>query len=310
MSETIRLYYSRQKRLLYTFGMIALGVVVAGFWNYHLVDGFGRDFVAGQALGDTAALAGSFGEKGSGFGFLFAAIAGLAATFTACNCVAFAMLPGLACSTDGRASRRTALKSLVAFVVPVVGIGAVYGIFIGLLGPEGIEAFNQRAVRMAQAQSVFTLIGVVMLGWGAVEMGFARRWTESISDEWSILFSRPSTRAAMLGVLVGAFAVGRPFPVFREFLTYAATAQSPLYGAGVMMVHGLGQILVMLLLFLLLVWLAGDRLIRWSQRAPHQAELMTGMALIAGGSYFVFYWGLAFLYDIGRWGFKLGWYGG
>jgi hypothetical protein len=32
------------------------------------------------------------------------------------------------------------------------------------------------------------------------------------------------------------------------------------------------------------------------------------LALLGGGSYFVFYWGIAFIYDIGRWGFKLGWY--
>src|SRR3546814_17745329 len=62
---------------------------------------------------DTESLAGSYSERGAGFGFVFAIIAGLAATFTACNCVVFAMLPGLACATENVGSpRRLAIKAI------------------------------------------------------------------------------------------------------------------------------------------------------------------------------------------------------
>jgi hypothetical protein len=54
--------YQTTRRLVLGFAVIALGIVIAGFWNYHLVDGFGRDFVAGRAIGDTGALAGSYVE--------------------------------------------------------------------------------------------------------------------------------------------------------------------------------------------------------------------------------------------------------
>lgn len=96
--------------------------------------------------------------------------------------------------------------------------------------------------------------------------------------------------------------------MFREFLIYAATAESPVYGAAVMMIHGLGQIAVLLGLFFLLIWIAGSRMMRWTSEKPHKPRMMIAMALLGGGAYFVFYWGIAFLYDVGRWGFKLGWY--
>src|SRR5690554_6489402 len=130
--------YQPAKRFFLGFAVVATAVIIAGFWNYHLVDGFGRDVIAGRTIGDTNLLAGSFGERGGTFGFIFAAVAGLAATFTACNCVAFAMIPGLACTSDNTDIRTTAIRTLIAFVTPVVLIGAMYGIFIGFLGPEGV----------------------------------------------------------------------------------------------------------------------------------------------------------------------------
>src|SRR5690606_31113098 len=89
--------YATSRRVLYGQAVIIGAVFIAGFGNYHLGDGFGRHVVAGKMIGDTSELAGGYVQYGTGFGFLFAIVAGLAATFTACNCFAFAMIPGLAC---------------------------------------------------------------------------------------------------------------------------------------------------------------------------------------------------------------------
>ncbi|QXD15031.1 hypothetical protein GQ464_016735 [Rhodocaloribacter litoris] len=294
--------------LRWTLVTIAAAVVIAGFWNYHVVDGFGRDVVAGRTIGDTSRLAQGYDAYGAGFGFLFAAIAGLAATFTACNCVVFAMLPGLICSTDRKRQGARPWRALGAFVAGVLVVCAAYGLYVGTLGAEGVAAYNERGARLAQAQTVFTTIGLVMLVWGIVELGFAGALVERVALPVRAFFGTTTAKAGIIGTLVGLFAVGRPFPVFREFLTYAASAESPLYGAGVMMVQGLGQIAVMAVLFAVMVWLGGRRLVRWAAEKPHQPVLLSGLALVAGGTFFVFYWGLAFALDIGRWGFKLGWY--
>jgi cytochrome c biogenesis protein CcdA len=300
--------YSVNRRIGYTLLAMLAAVLIAGFWNYHLVDGFGKDIVAGNTIGDTSELAGDYGTKGSSFGFIFAAIAGLAATFTACNCVVFAMIPGLACSVDQKSGKNAAWKAFRTFVYGVLVITGFYGIFVGFLGAEGIEALNERPVRIAQAQAIFTLLGTIMLIWGLFEMGFLDRIKKNLSEITRSFLSQTTTKALLLGILVGFFAVGRPFPVFREFLVYAASANSPLYGAGVMMIQGLGQIAVMALLFMLVIWLAGDKIGAAAQSKPHKFRMISSIALIAGGTYFIYYWGLAFIFDIGRWGFKLGWY--
>jgi sulfite exporter TauE/SafE len=303
-----QLKYSLRCRIGYTLLAVLAAVLIAGFWNYHLVDGFGKEIVAGNTIGDTSQLADDYGTKGTSFGFIFAAIAGLAATFTACNCVVFAMIPGLACSVDQKSGKNAAWKAFGAFVSGVLVITGFYGVFVGFLGAEGIEALNERPVRIAQAQAVFTLLGTIMLIWGLFEMGFLDRIKKHLSDTTRAFLSQITTKALLLGVLVGFFAVGRPFPVFREFLVYAASANSPLYGAGVMMIQGLGQIAVMALLFGLVVWLAGEKIGSAAQSKPYKFRMISSIALITGGTYFIYYWGLAFIFDIGGWGFKLGWY--
>lgn len=305
-----RRVYDSTRLFLYVLGAVVLGVLIAGFWNYHLVDGFGKDVIAGATIGETSELAGSYSSHGAAFGFLFAAVAGAAATFTACNCVVFALLPGLACSVEEQKSSASAMSVAGWFTAGVLAICGLYGLVIGFLGPSGVEVLNSDSVRLTQAQTVFTSLGVIMLGWGLLELGLAGSLTRRLSEKTKAFFGRPTTKAGLLGVMVGLFAVGRPYPVFRQFLSYAAEAGNPLYGAGVMMVQGAGQIFLMILLFALLVWVAGRRLGQWAQEKPHQSRLVSGVALLVGGTFFVYYWGLSLTFDIGFWGYRLGWYAG
>ena len=305
-----RQVYDTTRLLLYVAGAVVLGVLIAGFWNYHLVDGFGKDVIAGTMIGDTAELAGAYASHGSAFGFLFAAVAGLAATFTACNCVVFAMIPGLACSVEDKQSSVRPARVAGMFIAGVLSVCGLYGLAIGALGPDGVEALNARSARLVQARAVFTFLGVCMLGWSLIELGLAGGITRRFSARTRAFFARPTTKAGLMGGMVGLFAVGRPYPVFRQFLTYAAEAGNPLYGAAVMMVQGGGQILLMILLFALLAWGAGRQLGHWAQRKPYQSRLISGLALLVGGTFFVYYWGLSLTFDIGFWGYRLGWYAG
>ena len=308
-SEPLGAHYSRGQRLTYLVTAVGAGVVIAGFWNFRLVDEFGSQVVAANTIGDYRGMARQFAALGAGFGFVFAAVAGLAATFTACNCVAFAMIPGLVCAPDPRAGRAAALRSLSAMLLAVVAVSAVYGAFVGWLGPAGAAAINLREVRFAQAGVVFSVLGLMMLAWAAIDLGFFRRAIGRMSPVTRAFFSQSSTKAALMGAMIGAFAIGRPYPVFREFLLYAAQVQQPLYGAAVMAVQGLGQIAVMIAVFAAILALGQARIRGWVTRAPHQPALVSAIALAAGGAYFLFYWGIARMWpSLGRWGFQLGWY--
>ena len=298
-----------RNRLILALCALAFGVLIAGFWNFHWADGFGREIVAGQTIGDTERLSGSYSERGAGFGFVFAIIAGLAATFTACNCVVFAMLPGLACATEKAGSpRRLAIKAIGVFSLFVLLVCFIYGMYVGSLGPERVDAFNTRETRLFQAQVTFTLLGVVLLLWGAISFGFLDGVLRHLPPKLMHFAAAPLTKAGLMGLLVGLFAIGRPFPVFRDFLTYAAASKSPLYGGAVMTLQGVGQIMVMVLLFLVLIVPFSKRLANWSARHPGRLEQFSSAMLVAGGAYFVFYWGIAFAYNVGNWGFKLNWY--
>jgi sulfite exporter TauE/SafE len=297
------------RRVGYLLSAAAIGVVVAGFWNFRLVDGFGADIVAANTIGGYQGKAAEFSTLGAGFGFLFAMVAGLAATFTACNCVVFAMIPGLSCAQDASSRRSAALQSLAVMLVFVVLVSAIYGAFVGWLGPEGVDAINQRSVRFAQAGIVFSVLGVAMLAWGVIEFGLVDSLTSRCSPVTRAFFAQPTTKAALMGLLVGAFAIGRPYPVFREFLMYTAQVRRPSYGAAVMALQGVGQIAVMVVVFLVIQALFRDRLGAWVRNRPSQPALVSAFALTAGGAYFLFYWGIARAWPfLGRWGFQLGWY--
>lgn len=297
--------YPVAKRGAFALAALVGGVLVAGFWNYKLVDGFGRGVVAANTIGNPDSLAKTFASNGMLFGVVFAAVAGLAATFTACNCVVFALLPGLACSSDGASPRRLALKVLGRFTFGVLLVGILYGLYVGSLG-AGVTTFN--AQRLPQAELVFTTLGTLMIVWAVIAFGFVHAITDRVPTRLSAWISSTLTRATIMGLMVGSFAVGRPYPVFRDLLTYAATSHNSYYGALVMAVQGVGQTALMLALFLLLIWLFGERLARWVTEKPNQPRLITAVALMAGGSYFVFYWGIALVFDLGSWGFRLGLY--
>lgn len=298
--------YAFNKRLMWVFVAIAIGILIAGFWNYKLIDGIGRDWIAEPLMGDPESV--TFKDKGTLFGLVFAAAVGLAASFTACNCVVFAMLPSLACSTDRETTRKKALKTLGVFAIGVLTVCAAYGIYVISLGEEGVRAFNERGIRISQAQTTFTWIGVFLLAWGMLSFGFFNRITTLIHSRVLSLLQSPYTKALLMGLMSGFFTVGRPYPIFRSFLLYASESGNIWFGSLVMMVQGLGQIAVMVLFYVLIIGFFGKRLNRWVQMKPHQPVLISSFALLVGGAFFIYYWGFSFWYDIGQWGFKLGWY--
>ncbi|MDH3532882.1 MAG: hypothetical protein OEO82_08125, partial [Gammaproteobacteria bacterium] len=68
--ETFYTAYPLGKRLLYVCGMIIVAVLIAGFWHRGLVDGFGREIVAGKTIGNTGDLSDQYAMHGGGFGLV------------------------------------------------------------------------------------------------------------------------------------------------------------------------------------------------------------------------------------------------
>ena len=287
-------------------GGAALGMLVAGFWNVRAVDGLGLAMFVTPVIGPFEGKATEFAAHGYLYGLLFGVLAGFAATFTASNLASFALLPILWLS-NARAASPVSLARLLLVTACGVGlIGLAYGAFYGRLGVDGAAAFHAGPIRSAQSFTVFGAVGLAMLGWAVIEAGLARDQSSSIRAA----LARPHVAAAVVGVAIGLFSIGRPLAVFREALRYTAQPGLVAYAAFIGTCAALATLAGGALVLTVAARLAGPRLTARTIRRPRAAQMAAAGSLAAGGSFLIFYWCITRVWPaMGRWGFALGWYG-
>lgn len=205
------------------------GFALTVLWSAPFVD-----TVVGGAVTDTllGPDAGTSAGAGVTAGLLFAFVSGLAGTITACNIAAFAAVAPVIRTGAGRwGAAKQALKPLGWLGSGMVGVAAVYGVVVGLIGtnmPQFSTVPVQPGIvspRLGQAMVVFGVVGVVMLIMGLAALGL-------VPDPFGRISQRhPNAQVVIMGVLIGAFLIGRPFPLFRELFRDAAERGDPLYGA-------------------------------------------------------------------------------
>ncbi|WP_158885824.1 hypothetical protein [Amycolatopsis anabasis] len=294
-------YPSRRARL------IALSVL-AGFaltvlWSARFVDRVIGDNVANTLLGHDAR---ETPISGAWAGALFAFVTGLAGSFTACNVAAFgAVAPLVGEQAPGRRRLGQTLKPVGWIAVGTLAVSAAYGVLVALVGTRmpqfattpGGGGLSPRGI---QSMVVFGVIGLAFLALGLISTGVLRT---------PATFRRhPNAPLVLLGALIGGFLIGRPYPLFRIMFRDAAESHNVFYGAGAFLLQSAGNIALMVVLFLLLTYVAGDRLRRWFARGPARVATVTGSALLVGGTFTLFYWVLRSLGRAGIiWYPAIGW---
>lgn len=290
---------SRLRTLILAAAAALFGLALAICWNYEIADTVIGANIARTIMGQDAKAMALSGE--TLVGILFAFASGMAATFTACNCVVFScVIPMVA---EQQSSRTSILRLVGWMVLGVVVVTACYGALGVLLG-GGLPILSAQTlpfgsrggfpVRLAQSSLVFVLLGAVLVWWGLCQLGLAR------SPLPAQLSQRPWFTPLALGILIGGFSVGRPFPLFRKTFEYAIATGDPLFSAGAMVLQGLGNIAVMLVALLLTLLLA-RRAAPWLRERADLLRRVAGASLIIGGVFFLMYWGvrLPSLYGIG-----------
>ncbi|OPG04230.1 hypothetical protein [Microbispora sp. GKU 823] len=276
----------RRRGLIVLLSVLA-GALVAALWSFRLVDSVIGDNVANTLLGYDAKHTAIGGLVA---GTVFAFVSGLAGTFTACNIAVFGAIAPMADSADGGAGRlRTALRPLSRLALGMVVVSAVYGAAGALLGdrlPQLSTAQTASGLppRLVQASVVFGLIGLafVYLGLAALRI---------VPDPFARLAGRfPHARLVVVGGLIGGFLVGRPFPLFHKLFEYAAQTRNPFYGAGVFVLQSLGNITIMALLFVVLVYAGRGRFTRWLTASPARVATVTAVAFLVVGAFTFLYW--------------------
>ncbi|GCE15782.1 hypothetical protein [Tengunoibacter tsumagoiensis] len=278
---------------------VVIGLAIAVFWSPVIADDTIGLNIANTLVGTTATKV----DLGNMlFSLAFAVVAGLATTFTACNCVVFSCIAPLTNETEK--NRLGKGRLLLWMSLGVVGITAIYGLLGALLGKQmpslstgtiHLAIGANVPIRLLQSATVFVLLGLVFLLWGIFALGIAKnplqRWTQQ----------RPWAVPLFLGIIVGFFTVGRPYALFHKLFLYASSTGNILLAALLVALQGLANIALMALIFVVLTY--GGHVERWLQANPLRARVLTGISMIGGGTFLIIYWGVRLPANFG-----IGWF--
>jgi hypothetical protein len=193
----------------------------------------------------------------------FAFVSGLTGTFTACNVAGLSAIAPL--SAGGQPSLMSALRSLGWLALGTSLSPALLGRF---------------PIRLIQSLVVFGILGLVLFVMGLAALGVIR-----LSARGHTIGRYASVRLLLIGGLIGAFLIGRPFPLFVKMFQYAAASHNPALGALVFVLHGLGNIALLALVFMAVAVVGRGRLLRWFAARPDRLARFNGIALLAAGTF-------------------------
>ncbi|MEV7780111.1 hypothetical protein [Kitasatospora sp. NPDC088351] len=286
----------RPGRLGLTLGLSVLGgLFIAYAWNSELVD---REIGFNTATALLGHDAHGTPIAGIASGVLFAFVTGLAGSFTACNIAVFgAVGPLVGQERTRRARLLQTVRPLLWIGAGLVPVSAAYGALVGLAGthlPQFATApTSGLSPRAAQSMTTYGLIGLAMVVLGLAAAGVVRDPLAALSRRF------PNAPLVLIGVLVGGFLIGRPYPLFRDLFRHAANTHNPFYGAGAFVLQSIGNIVVMGLLFVLLSVTLGDRLRGWLAARPARASALTAAAFLVAGVFTIVYWDIRILGRLG-----------
>jgi hypothetical protein len=258
------------------------GLALAVAWSATLVDDSIGFNVTNGVLG-----AGTSAKPltSTGTGVLFALVTGVAGSFTACNVAGLCAIAPLSASRRGGQDTLKPLGWLAVGACTVAGVYGAVGALIGTSLPQlSADTVGRYPVRILQSTVVFGLIGLVMIVLGLAALGLIR-------DPLARLSARHArARVVIVGGLIGAFLVGRPYPLFFKLFKEAASTGDPAYGALVFVLQSLGNIAIMALIFLTISTAFHGLIPRWLSAKPGRATAFTAMAFLAAGVFLVSYW--------------------
>jgi len=284
------------RRVLWLFGSVALGITFAVVWSPTFVDQTIGENGATTILGYSVT-ATPIGSVLMAIGFAF--VSGLTGTFTACNVAGLSAIAPL--STGRQPSLISALRSLGWLALGAVVVAGLYGAIGALIGPSipqlSHALLGTFPIRLIQSMVVFGILGLVLFAMGLAALGVIRFFGPQPDGRYA------SVRLVLIGGLIGAFLIGRPFPLFVKIFQYAAASHNPGLGALVFVLQALGNIALLAVVFLAVSVAARGRLLRWLAARPDRLARFNGIALLAAGTFLIAYWcvRLPAAFGIGWW---------
>ncbi|RVX39788.1 hypothetical protein EDD27_2161 [Nonomuraea polychroma] len=280
----------RRRWLVVTLSVVA-GFLLTVVWSAHFVDQTIGHTVADGLLGHDA---NEVPIAGVSAGLIFAFVTGLAGTFTACNIAAFgALAPLLSDQRTMRGRLAAALRPLAHLAAGMVVVSALYGAVVAIVGTSMPQFSTATATgltpRSVQSMVTFGIIGIVMIYLGLAALGIVRDPLARVSRRY------PHARMALMGALIGAFLIGRPYGLFRQLFRDAAESHNVLYGVFAFVLQSIGNIIIISTLFLGMALLPGGKMNRWMTAKPGRMAVVMGAAFIVAGVFTLLYWDVRLL---------------
>lgn len=263
----------------------AAGLLLAILWSFTLVDSVIGGNVASALMGEDVE---HLTISSLASGTVFAIVSGLAATFTACNAAAvaaFAPMNELGSRTRQGSRVRGLLAPIGWLTAGMTLVAGSYGFFGVVFSDHLPQLSTQSSIggvpdRLLQASIVFGIIGLALTWIGLGSLGI-------VKDGFR---GRPTLRVVALGALIGAFLVGRPYPLFNKLFRWAAEEGQPLLGAGIFILQSLGNIALMVVMYALIFYLSRGRAAAWLTSNAQRSQAISGVLLIALGVFTFVYW--------------------
>lgn len=261
---------------------LAAGTALATVWSASLVDQAIGENLATAILGPIPTAGHIAGPLAAGS---LALVSGLTGTFTACNVAALGSIGVL---PAGRRTLAPLLRSFSWLVLGAVAVAAAYGMVGATLGTNLPQLSTARVgdfpVRLLQSAVVFGLIGLALITIGLAAGGL-------LGSRLAHLYTNSErSRALLMGGLVGAFLVGRPFPLFIQVFDYVAATHNPFVGALSLALQMVGNLVVAAGLFIGFNLVGGGRVAAWFAGRPGSRSALAAGTLVLAGSFLIVYW--------------------
>jgi hypothetical protein len=277
-------------------GSIAIGLGLAIVWSPSFVDQTLGEKGATTILGYSVTATPISGVL-MAIGLAF--VSGLTGTFTACNVAGLSAIAPL--SAGRQASLASALRSLGWLALGASVVAGLYGAIGALLGPSipqlSHTLIGRLPIRLIQSMVVFGILGLVLLVMGVTALPVIRVRPIQPGGRYT------PVRLVLIGGLIGAFLIGRPFALFVKIFQYAAATHNPALGALVFVLQSLGNIAVLALVFVALAAVGRGQLLQWLAERPDRLARFNAVAMLAAGTFLIAYWcvRLPAVFGIGWW---------
>ena len=214
----------------------------------------------------------------------FRFVSGLTGTFTACNVAGLSAIAPL--SAGRQFSVASALRSPGWLALGTSLMAGLYGAIGAVIGPSipqlSHALLGRFPIRLIQSMVVFAILGLILLLMGLAALR-ARRVSMSTVNGYG------QARLILIGGLIGAFLIGRPFALFVKIFEYAAATHNPALGALVFVLQSLGNIALVALVFLVFAMVGRGRLLRWLAARPDRLARFNASTLVVAGIFLIAY---------------------